>query len=94
MLAQALQMDDFVVRGAGLPALPDDANPFEGHLSQVLSPILCRIRRAIDPAFLLGAKGALIRAAASTVRSQNMILARDGASAVRSSSIDFICLLT
>ena len=28
-LSQTLQIDHFVVRGAGLPALPDDANPLE-----------------------------------------------------------------
>src|SRR6266853_4374322 len=29
-LSQTLQIDDLVIRGAGLPALPDDAHPFEG----------------------------------------------------------------
>src|SRR5258705_5468851 len=28
-LAQTLEINDFVVRGAGLPALPDDPHPFE-----------------------------------------------------------------
>jgi hypothetical protein len=29
LLPQTLQIDDLVVRGASVPALPDDANPFE-----------------------------------------------------------------
>src|SRR5260370_35514150 len=28
--SQALEIDDFVIGRAGLPALPDDADPFEG----------------------------------------------------------------
>src|SRR6266851_10530249 len=29
LLPQSLEIDDLVVRGASLPALPDDSNPFE-----------------------------------------------------------------
>ena len=30
---QTLQVDDLIVRGAGLPAFPDDANPLKGQRS-------------------------------------------------------------
>ena len=30
LLPQTLQIDDLVVRGASVPALPDDPDPFEG----------------------------------------------------------------
>lgn len=30
LLPQTIEIDNFIVGGAGLPALPDDPNPFEG----------------------------------------------------------------